>query len=297
MRISMIGLGVPTLSRLILTGAVVLTAFGVTSLASANDHEDDGDRPAVHFIGRWEFGGRDGPRANWSSSGLAADFVGTQTSITLGIFETDVMYFMVVVDGGAPTRFAGTNGRASYTLATGLPYGKHSVQVTAETEGQFGTVQFFGFDFGNGWLLPPPHPKLRMEVIGDSISCGYGNIGTSTVEDADNDYSAPVCSFSTATESAYMAYSSVLARMFGAEVSNVCWSGRGVYEDDNGDIDSPQFPQLPTVYRDALAADGTNGVPVSIGPHHERAERHRAREPRHQRHRCHGQLASERATA
>jgi hypothetical protein len=37
--------------------------------------------------------------------------------------------------------------------------------------------QFFGLDFGGGTLLPMPAPAHKIEVIGDSITCGYGNEG------------------------------------------------------------------------------------------------------------------------
>lgn len=229
------------------------------------------DKPAVHFIGRWT-NDADGPRANWAGSGVAANFVGVEASITFNIKSTRDLYFIAIVDGGKPSRFVGVNGRATYPLATGLARTDHEVQVTLETEGEFGSIQFLGFEFARGQLLNSPAPKLRMEVIGDSLSCGYGNIGTSTVENEANGWGAEVCPFSTATSSVYMAYGSVLARMFGAEVSTVCWSGRGLYEDGSGNLDSPATPQLPSLYLDALAGNSSNGFALHQYPYPEAGE-------------------------
>lgn len=43
------------------------------------------------------------------------------------------------------------------------------------SEAQNGTTQFLGYDFGGGVLLAPPARKARrLEIIGDSVSSGYG---------------------------------------------------------------------------------------------------------------------------
>jgi lysophospholipase L1-like esterase len=76
-------------------------------------------------------------------------------------------------------------------------------------------------------------------VIGDSISCGYGNEGVSP------------CSFSAETENHYLTYGSIAARALGAELSAVAWSGKGViynYDDDKAD-------PLPAIYDRLVATD------------------------------------------
>ncbi len=64
-------------------------------------------------------------------------------------------------------------------------------------------------------LVPPPRPARRIEIIGDSISAGYGDEGMS--------------GNSSATQNGYMAFGPQLARLFGAEWSVVAHSGRGLY--------------------------------------------------------------------
>ena len=94
------------------------------------------------------------------------------------------------------------------------------------TEAFEGETTFRGFDFGSGGALlaPPPAPDRRLEVIGDSISAGYG------VEGADQ-----YCSFTAATENHEKTYEAVAANKVGADLVTVAWSGIGMLRDYSGD--------------------------------------------------------------
>jgi lysophospholipase L1-like esterase len=155
------------------------------------------------------------PRFSWSGSGFVARFSGVALSAQL---NNDAAYiFKAVVDGQPQPAFNAASGMASYPLATGLPAGTHTVELYRQTEGPLGASQLVGLTVGGGALIdPPPGPARLIEVVGDSISCGYGILGT--VADAD-------C---YPTESHWDAYPSVMARALGAEVSTVAASGRGV---------------------------------------------------------------------
>jgi lysophospholipase L1-like esterase len=94
-----------------------------------------------------------------------------------------------------------------------------------------------GFDFGGGVLLaPPPAPAHKLEVIGDSISCGYGDEGADMT-----------CSFSPDTENHYLSYAALSARELGAELTTVAWSGKGVVCNYGDDATSCVDP-MPTYY-------------------------------------------------
>ena len=74
---------------------------------------------------------------------------------------------------------------------------------------------------------PTPAKSLRIEFIGDSITCGYG------IDDADLSHI-----FSTATEDMTKAYAYQTARALDADYSMVSYSGYGVYSgyvDENSD--------------------------------------------------------------
>jgi len=162
------------------------------------------------------------PRFSWSGSGFVARFSGTGLGASL---NNEAAYiFKTVVDGQPQPAFTTAAGTASYPLASGLAAGTHTVELYRQTEGPLGASQLLSLTITGGALVAPPAGPARLiEVIGDSISCGYGNLGT--LADAD-------CYLS---ESHWDAYPSVMARALGAEVSTVAASGRGVVRNYGGD--------------------------------------------------------------
>lgn len=68
-----------------------------------------------------------------------------------------------------------------------------------------------------GRITPLPDRAFRMEIIGDSITCGYGVDARNAEE-----------TFSTETEDVTRAYSYRLARALDADYSMVCFSGYGI---------------------------------------------------------------------
>ena len=77
-------------------------------------------------------------------------------------------------------------------------------------------VEWIEIDSDN--VLEPPLPKkLKIEMIGDSITCGYGNEGC--VDEPEHD---------TAKENPMKAYSLLVATHLDADVNVVAWNGKGV---------------------------------------------------------------------
>ncbi len=96
----------------------------------------------------------------------------------------------------------------------------------------------------DGALTPLPEKKLKMEFIGDSITCGYGVEGT--VNDT----------FSTATENAEKAYAYLAAQSLGADAVMTAVSGCGLLSGwTAGDInrDNLMQPFYETVLRNDWA--------------------------------------------
>jgi lysophospholipase L1-like esterase len=194
--------------------------------------------PAVHFVGRVDDSDPNNARFAWSGTGVVAHFNGTQVSAKLGGSQQ----YTVVIDGTVTKpKLVATNG--TNALATGLTAGEHTVELYRRTEANLGVATFSGFDFGGGTLLAPPLPTRRIEVVGDSITCGYGDEG------ADMN-----CSFSADTENHYLAYATLTARALNAELSTVAWSGKGVVCNYGDDATSCQDP-LPTYYDRTLPDD------------------------------------------
>jgi lysophospholipase L1-like esterase len=192
--------------------------------------------PAVHWIGRFDSPDGTVRRFGWSGVGLVVRFDGTGASVTM---DDSAGWWTVVVDGQVQAPLTTSPGEQSYTLATGLPAGEHTIEVYRRTEGSFGP-SIIGEVALEGELLPPPAVTRRMEVIGDSITCGYGNEGPDKF-----------CNFSADTENHYLAYGPVAARLVGAEIVTVAWSGKGVVNNYGDDT----FEPLPQIYDRTLASD------------------------------------------
>ena len=190
----------------------------------------------VRWIGRVDTGDPARPRFSWSGTGFVARFRGTSLTAALG--NEGRFIFKAVVDGVPQPAFTAMPGAGRYALATRLPAGEHTVALYRQTEGPMGLSQLHGLTVGDGALLdPPPPPQRRIEVVGDSISCGFGILGSL---DNDDCYG---------TESHWDAYPSVMARALGAEVSTIAGSGRGVVRNYPGD----SIDTMPEIYERTLA--------------------------------------------
>jgi lysophospholipase L1-like esterase len=194
--------------------------------------------PAISYFGRFDKSDPAGPRFTWSNTAIVAQFSGQSLSVTLNN-SADQLYFSYLIDGGPVMRMSTSSGTKTYSLASGLPSGNHKIEFYRDSEGNTGVTQFLGFNFAGGQLQPPPaySSNVRLEVIGDSNACGYGDLGTDP------------CTFSTATESAYKSYPEQAVALLGARpATNICYSGIGVYQNWGYNGPNSGFPSMPTYY-------------------------------------------------
>lgn len=205
--------------------------------------------PEVAFIGRVDRSEAGVAKFAWSGSAVVFRFEGTEASVTL---DDNARFFTVLVDGQLAPRLETSKGQATYKVAEGLAPGEHEVRLYRRTEASLNETRFLGVDLGAGTLLAPPAPAPRkIEVIGDSISCGYGNEGPDMN-----------CSFSADTENHYLTYGSIAARNLNADLITVAWSGKGViynYDDDKTD-------PLPALYDRTLPASPASAWDFSWQP-------------------------------
>jgi hypothetical protein len=160
---------------------------------------------------------------------MQARFTGSEVSVHL---NGSANQFEAVVDGQA-SKVQLTGGDQTIALATGLAVGEHEVRFSRITEAFFWSVQFLGFDFGSGALLAPAAPPgRRIEVVGDSISAGYGIEGV-----------GPNCAFSADTENHYFTYEAIASRNLSADLITLAWSGIGMYRNSGGDMTAPRMPE------------------------------------------------------
>jgi lysophospholipase L1-like esterase len=196
------------------------------------------DDPAgVRIIGRADWSDPAGPRFCWSGTTIAARFTGTSIGVRL---RDSGNHFHVTLDGNALPVLAAAPWQERYPLASGLSPGPHELVLHRRTEAFVGETQFLGLELAaDGALLPPPAPATRrLELVGDSITCGYGLEGADQYEP-----------FSPATENHHLAFGAVTARALGAEAVSIAWSGKGLVRDWKGDT----ALAIPDLYERALA--------------------------------------------
>lgn len=190
------------------------------------------------------------PSFSWSGTGFVAKFMGTSLTAQLTTNGTNQI-FKTVIDGTPQAAFtAGGGVTRMYPLATGLTSDVHTVELYRQTEGPQGQTQLTGLTTDGALMDPPPGPGRLIEVVGDSITCGYGDLGT--LSDAE-------C---YTTESHWDTYEAVAARMLGAEVSTIAASGRGVIRNYGGDTAGT----MPMLYPLTLTNVSTSAWDFHIEP-------------------------------
>ena len=198
--------------------AIPVDAAPLPLLVSAAD-------PRIRRTGRFDISDPAGPRCSWPAGSVTLKFRGTALNVVLNDSTNNDAYEVVVDDhpaGVLTTR----NGVHVYALLRGASNVPHAVTLVKRTEAFFGNTQFQGFQLpaGSRMLALPPRPARRMEVIGDSFSCGYGNEAKDQHEH-----------FSSATENAYLTYGAITARTLGAEYACIAWSGRRMWPNNTMD--------------------------------------------------------------
>jgi lysophospholipase L1-like esterase len=174
--------------------------------------------PAIRIVGRVDDRDAAGPRMAWAGSSIVVTFSGSALNVQLKSSGNDQL--QVVVDGAPTSVLVATKDTTLYPVVSGLPPKPHTVELFKRTEPLVGTIQLLGFQLEkDGKLLPnPARPDRRIEFVGDSITCGYGNEGAKETEH-----------FSPATENNYLAYGAIAARELKAEYVAVAWSGKWLF--------------------------------------------------------------------
>jgi hypothetical protein len=189
----------------------------------------------VRWVGRVDVSDPRAIKFAWSGSGFVGSFEGPTVAAKLRTVGGGEIFFQPVVDGKAGERFSVGSNEEAVELATGLAAGQHRVELYRETEGKgFGYSVLSGFAAGAPGPIPPVSGRL-IEIIGDSISAGFGNLGSEKHEGYGADPNGG-CAFSTQTESAYRAYGHVAARAVDADASVLAGSGWGIYSDNQGNV-------------------------------------------------------------
>jgi len=179
--------------------------------------------PHVQYAGRISFANPERPAWNFPGIQIMASFEGTSLRM---MAKPQSGYFMAQIDQAEPFKVAFRGERDSVvTLATALPEGRHFVHLMYIIEGYEFFPEFWGFvlDKDRHLVEAPRFPDRKIEFIGNSITCGYGNEGLDKFEH-----------FDYATENHYYSYASIAARNLEAQHWVVARSGIGAYRNYDG---------------------------------------------------------------
>lgn len=175
----------------------------------------------LYYIGRFDTSKPEGPRCGWSASAVRLKFQGSDLNVRLS--GKGKNFLQVVVDGKPASVIEIKDGQTLYPVVSGLPAGEHSVELMKRAEFSQGWIQFQGFQLNEGGRLLPVTPLARkIEIVGDSISCGYGN-----------EAAGKEVHFNPAEENAWKTYGAITARNVGAEYNCVAWSGKKLWPNNS----------------------------------------------------------------
>ena len=239
-----------------LPGSSVCSFDGPTELPSA---EADGSiaipatHPLVAYTGRVDCQAPGGPALGYVGGSVHVRFSGTGLELLLrdhgaGTPET-TNYYDVSLDGGAPTLVEVSPQQERYVLASELADGEHQLELFKRVEAApggssgAGKAEILGFVLHGSALLPAQLPARRLEFVGDSITCGYGNELVTTEPDSFH--------YTTLASNGHKAYGAVTAALLGAQYSAVAYSGRGISRSFGGGTGQI----LPDMYLSSIPED------------------------------------------
>jgi len=190
--------------------------------------------PRIDYVGRFDRRKPEAVACQWPASEVHLIVRGASVQVEMNDQGED--RWAVIVDGRPSQVITALNKPNVYTIPLGEK-GMHAVRLVKRTEAFVGTTTFLSFATPDGELMKANPKKKRIEIVGDSITCGFGNEGANQNEH-----------FTPATENAYMSYASIAAREVGADAALIAWSGRKMWPDNT----------MPAIYDLNLPNDPTS---------------------------------------
>ena len=233
------------------------------------------DGETTHIVGRTAQQSDGSYVLSWPGTTVSTRFSGASVDVGLELLEGQKeTFFQVVLDGNAAGELTVDGNTTSYTV-TANGAGPHELTLVKLNEAMDSVVAFHGFSAAaGGELMPTRRPTgRRLLFIGDSITCGYGNLGVITtlmltsspntaagqaknsLRDCNDFLGKKVYEVS----SAYQAFGTQTARYFDAEWQLISWSGKGVYRNADG----TQSETIPDIWQRSVATDGTTTYDAS----------------------------------
>ncbi len=172
-----------------------------------------------HYEGRIDFSDTNAPVLIWQASRLGIDFEGNAVQLLFDDAKGQ-NYFNARVDASNTIVEANEGIPVSPATLSGFGPGRHHLELFKRSEASAGTARFRGIEIAppaKVWAPPPPHYRLAMEFIGDSITVGACN------EDGAADQWE-----NRRTHNCALSYATLTADAFAADYRNIAVSGMGI---------------------------------------------------------------------
>lgn len=177
------------------------------------------DDPKLQYSGRIDFSDPKKPVLVFAATYIKIKFKGTQIKAYMENRRNCWKNYMGVILDGAQSAVELSDGEGVYTLAEGLSDEEHELMLFKRQDSCHYVV-FGGFELSEGAKLsePSPLPSRRMEVFGDSVSCGEVSEAVGYVGKADPEHNGEF-------SNSWYSYSWLTARKLGAELHDTSQGG------------------------------------------------------------------------
>ncbi len=179
------------------------------------------------ILGRCKLTEEDALALSWSASGFECRVRASRICLYfVPDYKADQPAYIGLELDGEMRKFAVSTG-AEVAVIDGLEDLEHTLRVLRLSEGdrllKCLKLELYGEE--PEVLAAPEVPELRFEAIGDSITCGYGDLGDRSVN-----------AFRTHEEDPTKTYAYLAAKALGAEYRAESISGQGIVKNCNGDV-------------------------------------------------------------
>lgn len=152
-------------------------------------------------------------------------------------------YLYVIVDGQVDsTRIIRVDSNTQWYTLANLEKGAHTIRVVKVNEAQMGVIDILAFEFNGSLQAAQKKDTLKIEFVGDSITCG-----ADMIESAADKVTA---------QDATKSYAALTAEALGAEASFVSASGYRLTYADDGNTKMV----LPNIYKQVSGIRNYMGV-------------------------------------
>ena len=189
----------------------------------------------------------------WPLSGAKFQYSGQDLLVQI-TSETQVfpIYMAILVDRKPVIRFPLLKGSYWYPVLQSMDGSLHEIEIVRETQPieNNGECDCYLTHFrGNGSFRAMKPAPLRIEFIGDSITCGEGIVGACGNQEWNTLYLSPSS-----------AYPQLLSSALGADIQTVSMGGWGVYSDWQNNKDR----NIPAIYERTCAFTQAGNTPYDF---------------------------------